>query len=345
MKTCIAITCLIALVVAGLLGLWLNEGPPAEAVQSGILAPFDLKDGRYAIVVNTGEAELRQHPGAPLVRVINDQELIAQCRDEVDVSYGLTDFLPAEGGPWDIYLYVFRNGVKVAGKQVTQANRIKLPEALIAVSHLVRVQNFSGFREAYLRERDRLVAQGALIINQSEVGPPGHEHYFSVNLPTVTVLPSEQFDPEAYADVIADRIRKALPGMEYDLSVHLDFASPEGQIALVDENTGLVRQTADGQSVTLSGVILHQYSVDVSGAMEIHGAFEKLDLSGLVADRHDEDLVLRAWQTSTGTHSLPAVVEINGYDTTATLTAQHRRKYSLTFVDPTDIVELSLDGE
>jgi len=320
-------------------------GSSGETARSGLLAPFDLNDGQYVIVASMGETELRNHPEGPLARVVDDQELISRFRNEIDVHYGLTDFLPGEGRPSDIYLLVYRNGVQVAGRRVTQASRVKISDTLIEASRLVRVRTFSGFREDYLRERERLLANGALVMNQSEVASPGREHYFSAWLPTVTVAPSESFDPEAYADVVVDRIRRALPDMDFDLSVTLSVSYPEGHIILVDENTGLVRRVADGSVAMLTGVTLHEYHVYVSGGPNIHPAFEKLNLAGFVADRHDESLVLQAWQDSTGVNPLPAAVQIDRYRAIATLGHPERRTYSLTWVDPQELVDVPKDGE
>lgn len=353
MKTRIAIICLAAAAVLGLLGLWMatdTSGDRASTTdsgtaQSGLLAPFDLDDGHYVIVASMGEAALRNHPEAPLVRMIDNQDLISRFRSEIDVHYGLTDFLPGEGRPSDIYLLVYRNGERVAGKRITQADRIKIPDALIEASRLVRVRTFSGFRKDYLRERERLLAMGALMLDQSEVTPADREYWASARLPTVTVAPAEPFDAEAYADVVADRIRKALPDIDFDLSVTLSVSYPEGRIILLDENTGLVRRDADGDRVQLSGVTLHEYYVYVSGGPDIHPAFEKLDLASFVADRHDESLVLQAWQESTGVDPLPPVVQIDGYRATASLGRPERRTYSLTWIDPQDLVDVPVDAE
>lgn len=349
MKTRIAIICLAGAAVLGLMGLWMatgfSSGTSGETARNGLLAPFDLDDGHYVIVASMGEAALRNHPEAPLVRMIDNQELISRFGDQIDVRYGVTDFLPGEGRPSDIYLLVYRNGIQVAGKRVTQASRVKIPDTLMEASRLVRVHTFSGFREEYLRERDRLSANGGLVMEQSEVTPPGREYYFAAWLPTVTVGSSEPFDPEAYADVVADRIRKALPDMDFDLSLTLSVSYPEDSIILLDENTGMVRRDAAGNVVRLSGVTLHEYYLYVSGGPDIHPAFEKLDLASFVADRHGESLVLQAWQESTGVDRLPPVVQIDGYRATASLGLPERRTYSLTWIDPQDAVDASIDGE
>ena len=177
MNTRIARTYAGAALVVAVFGVWLALNLFGEPERTGVLAPFDLDDGQYAIVVSLGEDPLRRHTDAPLVRVIDDQALIAKFRNQIDVSSGLTDFLPGEGRPSDIYLFVYRNGEQVAGKEVTQANRVEIPDALLHVSRVVRLHSFTGFRDDYLSKRDQLQAQGALLVSQDDVAIADRQRY------------------------------------------------------------------------------------------------------------------------------------------------------------------------
>lgn len=106
--------------------------------RQGILSSSNLDSGFYVLVFAIGEPDLRRsYPADPLVRILDDQALIGRYRNEIDITHGLTDFLPAEGRPSDIFLYVYRDGIRIAGTTVTQAERVKIPAALLQASRIV----------------------------------------------------------------------------------------------------------------------------------------------------------------------------------------------------------------
>lgn len=143
-RTGIIVICIFGLGVALWCGLMVGNGE-----RKGILAPFDLTSGHYVILFSIGEPDLRgAEPSPERVRVVDNQALIAKYRNQIDMTHGFADFLPGEGRPMDIFLYVYRDGIRVAGGRITDADRIAIPPQVMAASRVMAVSGLSDASDA-----------------------------------------------------------------------------------------------------------------------------------------------------------------------------------------------------
>ena len=315
----------IALVAClGLAALWLlplpfelwpvddAEAPPGSAEQrTGLLSGFDLSDGHYTLVVSKRDPQDTTSPHDTLVRIIDDQQAIARYRDDIDLEWSWTIFFPGERSD-NYYLYVFRGSEQVAGHNVVFSRLVKIPDALFEAGRPATSESFSGAREAYLVELDRLKAAGTLIRDADEVHAGKYEHYFSICFPTIVIPESEKFDHQPYASDLSERIARDISGNDCEIEPWRP-ADPAYDEGLIMDQDGRYLRDEDGAPLKLSGVRLYRLGLEVECEPQAHEAFRELDLASYVADKLNQDLLLHAWKEATGAETTPADIYIGSY--------------------------------
>jgi len=299
-----------------------RRAPPPAPVEAGLLTGFDLDDGTYALVVALGG-------GAEPLR-IDDQALIAAHRGAIDIGFSFVDFLPGEGRG-GIYLFAFRDGELVAGRVVSLRSQIRVPDEVLAAGRPVERFRLDANRAEILPAAARLAAEGVLRDTGGLPGPAdeGPEFSFIVQLPTVAVEADAEFDADAYAGQVAERIRSRLDGLVFELEVVAAQARPPGTVLLTDGGWGVLRDP-DGEPLRLDGVALHDLRVHVRGDAAVHEAFSEIELDALVADRRGQDLVVAAWMAATGTAEAPAEIFLDAYES-GSMSGLLERSYTILY--------------
>lgn len=315
---------ILLLIAVPLAGIVLRPSPALTQGDkpAGLLADFDLADGDYALAVSYGDAAGPSR--------IDDDALIAAHEAAIAVNLSVADFMPGEGRG-GIYLYGFRNGEKIAGRVVSRADQIVLPEPLRAGGKSVVRNRVEGNRAEISATTARLKTEGALldlsgIPTPQEIGP---EFYFRIWLPTLALPEGDDFDTDAYAQELSQRMRTALGDGEYELAVELSSERTPRTFSLFDAAGNVLYD--DGRKPLHLPLTLYDFSATVRAEPALRDVAAKMDLQALVTERRGEALVINAWEDVTGTRPAPDEIYIDNYDASGSVGPVIEQSYSLTY--------------
>lgn len=293
-----------------------------------LLSDIDLSDGNYRLLIYDG-SEPDADTDERIARMIDDHALIERHRNEIDIKFALTEYLPGEGRG-DYYIFLYRGEDVVAGRSVPSAIQIVARRALLERGKAMRYRRASYPLEEFQRVLSQIGAREDIIIRDftaPSTTDPNFQHTFHMHFPTIAVLEDSGFDGTAYARGLAERIRDDIGDVPFRAS---DAGSRLQSTMILDENERAILDD-DGLAISLSGIELHEPYLVIQGSAATYQAVIALDLDSYVADRGGTHLIENAWMSAMNATSPPATIMLADYTAQAgsgpLLEAQYEIRY------------------
>lgn len=338
MKILKILAVIVIVLAAGYGALLLVVGYTLNQVFSGsgsdkptLLANVDFSEGGYRLLIYDG-SEGGTGLDDRIVRMIDDPEVLEAYRNEVDIVFRLSEFLPGEGRG-DYYVFLYRGDEVIAGRSVPSANQIIAPRALLQKGEAMRYRTVTLPLDDFRAALASVQARTDTIVRDfttPETTHPDYQHTFRVTFPTVAVAEGADFNPEAYARALGERTKAQIG----DVPFAIMRADTRVQSTLILDDRGRAVLDAQGMSVSLAGVALHEARLTIEGTPATHAAIQTIDLASLVADDRQTDLIVSGWMDATGAQERPAKVRLGDFTEEADIGPAHERQYTIRYWEP-----------